>query len=311
MLSFYNQINFYRGKVRDVYEIEGGLLVMVATDRVSAFDHILPRSIPFKGAVLNGMAAFFLERTRHLVPNWLLETPFPHVSIGYACSPIRIEMVVRAHLCGHAWRVYRSGGRELCGMPLPDGLRENDPLPEPIITPAVKALDGHDADISRTEILQSGIVSEELYSQMEEASLSLFEFGTRHARSRGLILADTKYEFGLYDGRLMVIDEVHTPDSSRYLLLEGFEERQKAGVPQEQLSKEFVREWLMAQGFMGRPGDRLPDMPDDFVQEVSERYIHLYERITGETFLRQSLPDEEEVREGVNKRLKALLGKES
>jgi phosphoribosylaminoimidazole-succinocarboxamide synthase len=307
MLSFRNQINFYRGKVRDVYEIEGGFLVMVASDRISAFDHILPRPIPFKGAVLNGMAAYFLERTRHLVPNWLLETPFPHVSIGYSCKPIRIEMVVRAHLCGHAWRVYKAGGRELCGVPLPEGLRENDPLPEPIITPAVKALDGHDTDISRQEILQWRIVSEDLYSQMEAASLALFEFGARHARSRGLILADTKYEFGLYEGRLMVIDEVHTPDSSRYLILDGFEERQKAGMPQEQLSKEFVREWLMAQGFMGRPGDCMPDMPDDFIHQVSERYIELYEKITGQTFKRSPVPDEETVRKGVNKRLKALL----
>lgn len=307
MLSFYNQTGFYRGKVRDVYEIEGGLLVMVASDRISAFDHILPRPIPYKGAVLNGMAAFFLERTRHLVPNWLLETPFPHVSIGYACSPIRIEMVVRAHLCGHAWRVYRAGGRELCGVPLPEGLRENDPLPAPIITPAVKALDGHDSDISREEILNQKLVAEDLYNRMEQAALALFAFGAQHARSRGLILADTKYEFGLHEGRLMVIDEVHTPDSSRYLLLEGFEERQRKGLPQEQLSKEFVREWLMAQGFMGRPGDSMPDMPDEFVRQVSERYIGLYERITGESFLRRPVPDEKTLADGVNSRLRALL----
>lgn len=308
MLSFYKQIRFYQGKVRDVYEIEGGLLVMVASDRISAFDHILPRPIPYKGAVLNGMAAFFLERTRHLVPNWLLETPFPNVSIGYACSPIRIEMVVRAHLCGHAWRVYNAGGRELCGVPMPEGLRENDPLPAPIITPAVKALDGHDSDISREEILRQGLVSEELYGRMERAALTLYEFGAQYARSRGLILADTKYEFGLQEGRLMVIDEVHTPDSSRYLLLEGFEERQKAGLPQEQLSKEFVREWLMAQGFMGRPGDRMPAMPDEFVREVSERYIGLYERITGESFPRRPVPDEKTLADGVNRRLRALMG---
>lgn len=307
MLQLLHQKGFYQGKVRDVYELEGGLLVMVASDRISAFDHILPRPIPYKGAVLNGMAAFFLERTRHIVPNWLLDTPFPHVSVGYRCQPIRLEMVVRGHLCGHAWRLYQQGQRRICGVALPEDMRAHDPFPEPIITPAIKSLDGHDSDISRAEILEQNIVEESLYYEMESAALALFDFGARHARSRGLILADTKYEFGLKDGRLMLIDEIHTPDSSRYLILEGFEERQNAGLPQVQLSKEFVREWLMQQGFMGRPGDIMPAMPEDFVETVSRRYIELYEKITGLTFQKMPPPPEAVLERELNLLVQKLL----
>ncbi|MCS6979635.1 MAG: phosphoribosylaminoimidazolesuccinocarboxamide synthase [Flavobacteriales bacterium] len=307
MLQLLHQKGFYQGKVRDVYELEGGFLVMVASDRISAFDHILPRPIPYKGAVLNGMAAFFLERTRNIVPNWLLDTPFPHVSVGYRCQPIRLEIVVRGHLCGHAWRLYQQGQRRICGVALPEGMRAHDPFPEPIITPAIKSLDGHDSDISRAEILEQNIVEESLYHEMESAALALFDFGARHARSRGLILADTKYEFGLKDGRLMLIDEIHTPDSSRYLILEGFEERQNAGLPQAQLSKEFVREWLMQQGFMGRPGDIMPAMPEDFVETVSRRYIELYEKITGLTFQKMPPPTEAVLERELNLLVQKLL----
>lgn len=279
------QSNFYRGKVRDVYTV-GELLIMVATDRISAFDHILPRPIPYKGQVLNQIAAHFLNATRDICPNWLIATPDPMVSAGHRCQPIPIEMVVRAYLTGHAWRVYKSGERKLCGVPLPEGLREHDPLPHPIITPATKAESGHDEDISKDQILELGIVTPAQWEQLEAYALALFARGTKMARERGLILVDTKYEFGLRNGEITLIDEVHTPDSSRYFYLEGYEERQSRGEGQKQLSKEFVREWLMAHGFQGLEGQLMPHMPDVFVEAVSERYIELYELLTGKPFQR-------------------------
>lgn len=306
MFHFKGQKNFYQGKVRDVYEVEGGLLVLVASDRISAFDHILPRTIPFKGAVLNSMAAYFLEKTRHIIPNWLLDCPFPHVSIGYRCEPIRVEMVVRGHLCGHAWRLYKSGLRNICGAQLPDGLREADPLPSPIITPSIKATHGHDEDITPEQIVERGLASSELYEKMVTAAQALFSFGQEHARQRGLILADTKYEFGVWQEQLMLMDEVHTPDSSRYFYLDGFAERQQRGEPQEQLSKEFVREWLMAHGFMGRPGESVPAMDDALVDQISKRYIRLYELVTGQPFVPYANPDEDTMQQRVNQRLEQL-----
>ncbi len=284
------QTDFYRGKVRDVYTV-GDRLVVIATDRISAFDRILPRPIPYKGAVLNQMAAYFLEATRDICPNWLLSTPDPNVSIGYRCRPLRVEMVVRGYLAGHAARQYAAGRRTLCGVPLPEGLRENDPLPHPIITPTTKAADGHDEDISREEIIERGIVSAEEYALMEAYTQALFRRGTQMAAQRGLILVDTKYEFGEYRGQIMLIDEVHTPDSSRYFYADGYAERQALGQRQRQLSKEFVREWLMARGFQGKEGQPIPDMPDDFICEVSERYIELFEQMTGRSFVRD--PSEE------------------
>ncbi len=281
------QTDFYRGKVRDVYTV-GDRLVVIATDRISAFDRILPRPIPYKGAVLNQMAAYFLEATRDICPNWLLSTPDPNVSIGYRCRPLRVEMVVRGYLAGHAARQYAAGWRTLCGVPLPEGLRENDPLPHPIITPTTKAADGHDEDISREEIIERGIVSAEEYALMEAYTQALFRRGTQMAAQRGLILVDTKYEFGEYRGQIMLIDEVHTPDSSRYFYADGYAERQALGQRQRQLSKEFVREWLMARGFQGKEGQPIPDMPDDFVREVSERYIELFEQMTGRSFVRDT-----------------------
>ncbi len=281
------QTDFYRGKVRDVYTV-GDRLVVIATDRISAFDRILPRPIPHKGAVLNQMAAYFLEATRDICPNWLLSTPDPNVSIGYRCRPLRVEMVVRGYLAGHAARQYAAGRRTLCGVPLPEGLRENDPLPYPIITPTTKAADGHDEDISREEIIERGIVSAEEYALMEAYTQALFRRGTQMAAQRGLILVDTKYEFGEYRGQIMLIDEVHTPDSSRYFYADGYAERQALGQRQHQLSKEFVREWLMARGFQGKEGQPIPDMPDGFVREVSERYIELFEQMTGRSFVRDT-----------------------
>jgi phosphoribosylaminoimidazole-succinocarboxamide synthase len=276
------QTSFYRGKVRDVYTIRDELLVMVASDRISAFDVVLPRAIPGKGQVLNQIAGHFLEATRHLVPNWVLEYPHPRVALGRKLEPVRIEMVIRAYLTGHAWRTYRDGSRLLCGVPLPEGLREHDPFPQPIITPATKAESGHDEDISRREILESGLVDPAIYDQMERYTLALFAEGQRMAAERGLLLVDTKYEFGLdREGSVVLMDEIHTPDSSRYFYREGYAERQRNGEPQRQLSKEFVREWLIAGGFQGKTGQQIPEMSDAFVQSVSERYIELYERITG------------------------------
>lgn len=283
--NFPGQTKFYRGKVRDVYTV-GDLLVMVASDRISAFDFILPRPIPYKGQVLNQVATYFLDATRDLVPNWLISTPDPNVAIGYACEPFKVEMVIRAYLVGHAWREYAAGKRTLCGVAMPDGMKENDRFPEPIITPATKAEEGHDEDISREEIIAQGIVSREDYEQLEKYTRALFKRGTEMAAAQGLILADTKYEFGKRNGQIFVIDEIHTPDSSRYFYAEGYEERQAKGEQQKHLSKEFVREWLIANGFQGKEGQLMPMMPDEMVEQVTRRYIELYEKVTGRPFVK-------------------------
>ncbi|MFM8595622.1 MAG: phosphoribosylaminoimidazolesuccinocarboxamide synthase [Flavobacteriales bacterium] len=288
---FKGQTNVYNGKVRDVYTLDNGLLVMVASDRISAFDHILPKGIPFKGQVLNQVATLFLDATKDIVPNWLIATPDPSVAIGHACEPIRIEMVIRGYLAGHAAREYKAGKRMLCGVSLPEGLKENDCLPSPIITPATKAEEGHDEDISREDILSRGLVDPAIYEQMETYTRALFERGTQMAAARGLILVDTKYEFGLRNGEVILIDEIHTPDSSRYFYADGYEARQANGEAQKQLSKEFVRQWLIENGFQGLEGQQMPNMPDDFVQTISERYIELYERITGQTFEKAATSD--------------------
>lgn len=284
------QTAFYRGKVRDVYTV-GDRLVMVASDRISAFDHILPRPIPYKGAVLNQIAAYFLNATRDVCPNWLIAAPDPNVAIGHRCEPVRVEMVIRGYLAGHAARTYATGGRVLCGVTLPEGLRENDPFPEPIITPTTKAEEGHDEDISREEILARGLVSRGDYEQMEAYTRALFRRGTEMAARQGLILVDTKYEFGKKDGQIVLMDEIHTPDSSRYFYADGYAERQTRGEKQRQLSKEFVREWLMANGFQGKDGQRMPDMPGAFVEEISARYIELYEKVTGLAFVKDESAD--------------------
>ncbi|WP_089680707.1 phosphoribosylaminoimidazolesuccinocarboxamide synthase [Catalinimonas alkaloidigena] len=288
--QFPGQTGFYRGKVRDVYYF-GSKLALIATDRISAFDVVLPRAIPYKGQVLNQIAARFLHATEDIVPNWVMHVPDPNATVGLACEPIPIEMVVRGYLAGHAWREYRSGKRTLCGVALPEGLRENDRLPEPIITPSTKAHEGHDEDISREEILQRGLAPEADYVQLEKYALALFQRGTEIARKRGLILVDTKYEFGRYDGNLYLIDEVHTPDSSRYFYAEGYETRQQAGEPQKQLSKEFVRQWLIDGGFQGKAGQQIPEMTDEVVSRITERYIELYEKVTGEPFHRTNDED--------------------
>jgi phosphoribosylaminoimidazole-succinocarboxamide synthase len=281
--SFPNQTSFYRGKVRDVYHFQDQLVV-VASDRISAFDVILPRPIPFKGQVLNQIAAHFLNATQTIVPNWLVAVPDPNVSVGVKCIPYPVEMVVRGYLAGHAWRTYKSGLRVLCGVTLPEGLKENDKLPTPIITPTTKAHEGHDEDISREEIIAKGLVSESTYVQLEQYTLALFEKGTQMAASQGLILVDTKYEFGQKDGQIYLIDEIHTPDSSRYFYAEGYAQRQAENQPQRQLSKEFVREWLIANGFQGKEGQTVPHMSDEWIQQISERYIELFEKVTGKTF---------------------------
>jgi phosphoribosylaminoimidazole-succinocarboxamide synthase len=292
-LQFPNQTNFYRGKVRDVYTIADQWLVMIASDRISAFDVILPRPIPYKGQVLNQIAAYMLKATKDICPNWLVDTPAPNVAIGHKCIPFRVEMVVRGNLTGHAWRTYKSGLRELCGVPLPEGMHENDYFPTPIITPSTKAEVGHDEDISRAEIIRRGIVSETHYAILEKYTLALFARGKELAAKRGLILVDTKYEFGLLDEKVVLMDEIHTPDSSRYFYAAGFEERQAQGEKQQQLSKEFVREWLIANNFMGKEGQTVPAMSDEWVETISRRYIELYEQVIGETFRPQSLSDEE------------------
>lgn len=279
------QTHVYHGKVRDVYTIHDQLLVMVASDRISAFDVILPKPIPFKGQVLNQTGAYFLNVTRDIAPNWLLSTPDPRVSIGYKCEPVRIEMVIRGYLSGHAWREYKSGKRIICGVKMPEGMRENDAFPEPIITPTGKAEEGHDEDISREEILSKKLVDEKDYVQMENYTRKLFERGSAMAKERGLILVDTKYEFGKYRGEIYVMDEIHTPDSSRYFYADGYAERQKNNEQQKQLSKEFVREWLIANNFMGKDGQQVPDMPGGFIEQISKRYIELYEKITGKFFV--------------------------
>lgn len=279
------QTAFYRGKVRDVYTV-GAKLVMVASDRISAFDYVLPRPIPYKGQVLNQVATHFLQATADIVPNWLEAVPDPNVAVGASCTPFKVEMVIRGYLAGHAWREYKSGKRALCGVPMPEGMKESDRFPEPIITPATKAEEGHDEDISREEIIAQGIVSEADYIQLEQYTRALFQRGTEMAAKQGLLLVDTKYEFGKRDGKIYLIDEIHTPDSSRYYYAEGYEERQRQGERQKQLSKEFVREWLMEHGFQGKEGQIMPVMPDGFIEQVSERYIELYERITGLAFER-------------------------
>ncbi len=275
----------YHGKVRDVYTLADGRMVMVASDRISAFDVILPRGIPHKGQVLSQVSWHMLQATAAKVPNWTIAMPDPQVIVGHACDPVKVEMVVRGYLSGHAWRQYKAGHRVLCGAAMPDRLRENDRFPEPIITPSTKADEGHDEDITPNEILQRGLCTPAEWDTMKQYALTLFAEGTRIARERGLILVDTKYEFGRRNGGIIVIDEIHTPDSSRYFHLEGYAERQERGEAQKQLSKEFVREWLMANGFMGKEGQQVPHMDDDFVRTVSERYIELYEKITGQTFV--------------------------
>lgn len=289
--SFSGQTSVYHGKVRDVYSLNDGRLIMVASDRISAFDHILPRPIPFKGQVLNQVATYFLNATADIVPNWLLATPDANVSVGVECEPIRVEMVIRGYLAGHAAREYKLGKRILCGVDLPEGMKENDAFPVPIITPAVKAAEGHDEDISREDILAHGHVPEAIYSQMEAYTRALFKRGTEMAKERGLILVDTKYEFGLKDGQVILIDEIHTPDSSRYFYEDGYADRQRNDEPQKQLSKEFVRQWLIEQGFQGLEGQQMPVMPDEFVDLVSQRYIELYEKITGNEFVKDVQED--------------------
>ena len=284
MMQFTGQTNFYKGKVRDVYTINDKYMVMIVSDRISAFDVVLPKPIPYKGQVLNQIAAQFLEATKDIVPNWMISTPLPNATIGYKCETYPVEMVVRGNLTGHAWRTYKSGKRELCGVAMPDGMKENDFFEKPIITPTTKAHEGHDEDISREEIISSGLVSKEEYEQLEKYTLALFERGKEIAKSRGLILVDTKYEFGRIGDTIYLIDEIHTPDSSRYFYIEGYEERQKKGEAQKQLSKEFVREWLMENGFQGKEGQQVPEMTEDVVGRISERYIELYEVVTGKTF---------------------------
>jgi phosphoribosylaminoimidazole-succinocarboxamide synthase len=281
------QKSLYTGKVRDVYNIDDKFLVMVTTDRISAFDVVLPKGIPFKGQVLNQIAVKFLDATADICPNWKIASPDPNVTIGRFCSPFPLEMIIRGYLTGSSWRAYQKGAREICGVPVPDGMKEHQRFPQPIVTPTTKAKEGHDEDISKEEILRTGLVSAEDYAILEKNTIALFKRGTEIAAKQGLILVDTKYEFGKGpDGRIYLIDEIHTPDSSRYFYLEGYEERQAKGEQQRQLSKEFVREWLMERNFMGKEGQKVPDMPDAFVQQISDRYIELYENITGDKFVR-------------------------
>ncbi|MEY4637713.1 MAG: hypothetical protein RLZZ446_232 [Bacteroidota bacterium] len=291
--QFSNQTGFYRGKVRDVYSIGDHLLVMVASDRISAFDVILPRPIPFKGQVLNQIASYMLEATRDICPNWLISTPAPTVSVGKKCIPFKIEMVVRGYLTGHAWRTYRSGHRTLCGVEMQEGLKENDPFQAPIITPSTKAAEGHDEDIDANTIVSSGLATQEEWNKLSVLALKLFERGTQIASKRGLILVDTKYEFGKIGDDIYLMDEVHTPDSSRYFFTEGYKERQAKGERQPQLSKEFVREWLIENNFMGKEGQSVPTMSDEWVATISKRYIELYEKVIGEPFTPVLLSEDE------------------
>ncbi len=284
--NFPGQTKFYKGKVRDVYTIENKFLVMVVSDRISAFDVVLPEAIPYKGQVLNQIAAKFLLATQDIVPNWVLDIPDPNVTIGKICEPFKVEMVIRGYLAGHSWREYQAGKRTVCGVSLPEGLKENDKLPHPIITPTTKASVGHDEDISREEIISRNIVSEEDYSNLEKYTLALFKRGTEMVAEHGLILVDTKYEFGKAEGRIHLIDEIHTPDSSRYFYMDGYEERQQRNEPQKQLSKEFVRKWLIDNGFQGKEDQTIPEMSPEFVNSISERYIELYEHITGDKFIK-------------------------
>ena len=305
---FDGQTNVYHGKVRDVYSVKNDLLVMIASDRISAFDVVLPKGIPYKGQMLNQIAAKFLDATADIVPNWKLATPDPMVTVGLRCEGLPVEMIVRGYLCGSAWRAYKNGIREICGVKIPDGMRENQRFPEPIITPTTKAEQGlHDEDISKEEILKQGLVSPEDYALVEKYTLALFKRGTEIAAQRGLILVDTKYEFGKRDGKIYLIDEIHTPDSSRYFYAEGYEERFEKGEAQKQLSKEFVREWLMENGFQGKTGQQVPEMTDEIVKGISERYIELFENITGETFEKAEQSDvAKRIEENVTKYLNSL-----
>lgn len=284
--NFPGQTGVYHGKVRDVYSIGDDTLVMIATDRISAFDVVLPEGIPYKGQVLNQIATYFLDATSDIVPNWKLATPDPMVSVGIRCEGFRVEMIIRGYLTGSAWREYKNGCRELCGVKLPEGMRENQAFPEPIITPTTKADAGHDENISKEEIIAQGIVSAEDYEKMEEYTRKLFARGQKMAAEKGLILVDTKYEFGKHDGKVYLIDEIHTPDSSRYFYAEGYEERFEKGLPQRQLSKEFVRQWLMDNGFMGQAGQKVPEMTPEIIKTISDRYIELYEHVTGQDFIK-------------------------
>ena len=294
--NFPNQKSVYHGKVRDVYNIDDEYLVMIVSDRISAFDVVLPEGIPFKGQVLNQIAAKFLDATSDIVPNWKIATPDPNVTVGHCCEPFKVEMVIRGYLTGHAWREYRDGKRTLCGVPMPEGMIENQKFAEPILTPTTKADEGHDEDISREEIIAQGLVSKEEYEMLEDYTRKLFQRGTEIAAEKGLILVDTKYEFGKKDGKIYLIDEIHTPDSSRYFYAEGYEERQEKGEKQKQLSKEFVRQWLIENGFQGKEGQPIPEMNETFVGSVSDRYIELFENITGDQFEKSDLTD-------INKRI--------
>lgn len=305
--QFPGQKSVYHGKVRDVYNINDDIMVMVATDRISAFDVILPKGIPFKGQVLNQIAAKFLDATSDIVPNWKLATPDPMVTVGLKCEGFRVEMIIRGYLTGSAWREYKAGNRVLCGVKLPDGMRENEKFPHPIITPTTKADEGHDENISKEEIIAQGIVSKEDYEQMEQYTYALFERGSQIAAKRGLILVDTKYEFGKRDGKIYLIDEIHTPDSSRYFYAEGYEEKFQKGEAQKQLSKEFVRQWLIENNFMGQVGQQVPEMTDEYVNSVSDRYIELYEGIVGEKFDKASVDGDIAARIEAN--VKAYLNK--
>lgn len=301
--TFYGQTNRYQGKVRDVYTIKDKL-VMVATDRISAFDVVLPRAIPYKGQVLNQIAAKALENSQDIVPNWVLDVPDPNVTIGLKCDPYPVEMVIRGYLAGHAWREYRDGKRAICGVPLPEGLKENDKLPEPIITPTTKAHEGHDEDISRDEIIKHGLVSEEEYNELERYTKALFQRGTENAAKQGLILVDTKYEFGKHEHKIVLIDEVHTPDSSRFFYADTYAELQKKGEKQRQLSKEFVRQWLIENGFQGKEGQSAPQMTDEVVQGISDRYIELFEKVTGTRFIKdESMAKMDRIRMNIEKSL--------
>ncbi len=302
--QFPGQLGFYKGKVRDVYMFDKELVV-VASDRISAFDVVLPRAIPYKGQVLNQIAAKFLSATADIVPNWVTSTPDPNVTIGTRCEPFKVEMVIRGYMSGHAAREYKAGKRILCGVEMPDGLRENDPFPEPIITPTTKADEGHDEDISREEILNQGIVSEADYLQLEKYTRALFQRGQEMANEMGLILVDTKYEFGKFGDKILLIDEIHTPDSSRYFYADGYEENQEKGIAQKQLSKEFVRQWLIANGFQGKDGQSVPEMTDEIVESISDRYIELFEKITGEKFQKANTT---EIESRIEKAILAHLG---
>jgi phosphoribosylaminoimidazole-succinocarboxamide synthase len=307
--KFPRQTGFYKGKVRDVYSIGSDLLVMIASDRISAFDVILPRTIPYKGQVLNQIAAYMLGQTADICPNWLITSPAPNVSIGQKCEPFKIEMVVRGNLVGHAWRTYESGKRSLCGVEMPEGLKENDFFPTPLITPSTKAAEGHDEDISKEEIIKGGLATAEEWATLEKYALALFERGKLIAAKRGLILADTKYEFGKLGDTIYLMDEIHTPDSSRYFYADHFEQRQATGERQKQLSKEFVREWLIANDFMGKEGQIVPSMSDEWINTISKRYIELYEKVIGELFVPIDLTEAETV-EAINKALNKLEKKQ-